>query len=185
MASKGIFASWAVRLPNRSCGILKHMAVAADKNKIGQRKENIMGKIILVLTVLLASDIVFEWGLPLGGVVFLVWFLLAGIAGSMWKDELKKLGDSQPVDVMCCIFWWIAFIGVLCLGNSILSTIIGIVFIITGVLLVVVRGGEWETSGNKVWHRRKHYVCLFYAIFVPLAIFLLIQAVRDFLDREK
>ena len=68
---------------------------------------------------------------------------------------------------------------------SILSTIIGFVLIVLGVLLVIRRGGGWGTEEDKVWHRRKHYDCFFYAIFVPLAIFMLIQAIRDLANREK
>jgi len=142
-----------------------------------------MGKIIIVLTILIGSDMVFHWGLPLGGVLFIVWALLAGGTAIGWKEELKQY-DSEPVDKVCVALWWIPIIGFTLLGNSVLSTIVGFALIGVGILFVFARGDMWELK-DATWRKRKYYVCFFYAVFLPLLCFYILKLISDMMNKEK
>ena len=126
-----------------------------------------MGKTILILTILIVSDMLFHWGLPLGGIVFLVWLFLFGLYGEICKKELQEKGDKNPVDWFCVVFLWILFLGICLLGNPIMGTVVGSCIVVVSIAIIIGRSEEWKIE-DKSLVRKKLYVNLTYALFVPI-----------------
>ena len=49
-------------------------------------------KVVLVLGCLIVSDMMFNWGLPLGGLLFLLWLILARMNFLYLEDKCKTAG---------------------------------------------------------------------------------------------
>ena len=49
-------------------------------------------KAVLILGCLIVSDMMFNWGLPLGGPLFLLWLILAGMNFLYLEDKCKTAG---------------------------------------------------------------------------------------------
>lgn len=141
-----------------------------------------MGKVIIILTILIISDMIFHWGLPMGGIIFLIWLFLFGFYGKKCQEELEKSGEEKSVDIACIILWWLLFGGVCLLGNHVLGTVIGILLIIISGALLIGWSSNWNITDKNLM-RKKYYINLVYAVLFPIAVYFIVDMLCSIVNK--
>lgn len=142
-----------------------------------------MGKVIVILTILIVSDMIFHWGLPMGGIIFLVWLFLFGFYGKKCKEELVKNGEKKPFDGGCVFLWWMLFLGASLLGNPVIGTIVGIILIVISGALIIGWSSNWKLT-DKSLIRKKYYVSLVYAVIFPMTIYYILEMLSGIVNQS-
>ena len=135
-------------------------------------------KVVLVLGYLIVSDMMFNWGLPLGGPLFLLWLILAGINFLYLEDKCKTARVKTFVGQK--VAWtYVCIVGIAMIWELKVHLILlgGIILAIGLIKLLPTKAQRCSVHKDLHWAQTYNSVCI--ATGAIIIIILLYGIVKD------
>ena len=135
-------------------------------------------KVVLVLGCLIVSDMMFNWGLPLGGPLFLLWLILAGMNFLYLEDKCKSVGVKTFIGQK--VAWtYVCIVGIAMIWELKIHLILlgGIIFAIGLIKLLPTKAQRRSAHKDLYWAQTYNSVCV--ATGAIIIIILLYGIVKD------